>query len=242
MKNEILRLRSLGYSYKAIQKELGCALSTISYHCINNGVNLPKPNPNKLSNELITKIKQECLIKNKNLVAKELGLSEKVVYKYGNGINKLRDTSIKKQFLIRKSTCLYCGKETDGKKFCDAKCNGQHRHNQAYFDFLNNNEKYCVGYYTAKNFKDFFLKEQNNKCAICGIEPIWMNKEMVFVLDHIDGDCSNNKRKNLRLICPNCDAQTDTFKSKTKHSKRRDYIKENIIKNIKKEYGGNLAG
>jgi len=30
-------------------------------------------------------------------------------------------------------------------------------------------------------------------------------------LDHIDGDCCNNEEGNLRLLCPNCDAQTDTF-------------------------------
>lgn len=61
----------------------------------------------------------------------------------------------------------------------------------------------------------------------------------MFVLDHIDGDCSNNKRENLRLICPNCDSQTSTFKLKTKNSKRRNYIRENIIKKFN---GGNLAG
>jgi predicted transcriptional regulator len=33
MKDQILLLRSLGYSYKEIKNELGCSLSTISYHC-----------------------------------------------------------------------------------------------------------------------------------------------------------------------------------------------------------------
>ncbi len=33
MKDEILKLRSEGKSYKFIQRTLGCALSTISYHC-----------------------------------------------------------------------------------------------------------------------------------------------------------------------------------------------------------------
>jgi len=76
-----------------------------------------------------------------------------------------------------------------------------------------------------------FLDEQEGKCIICGNPPVWMDKKLVFVIDHIDGDCSNNKRKNLRFICPNCDSQTDTFKSKTKNSKRRDYLKENLEKN-----------
>lgn len=33
MKEEIIRLRNEGKSYSQIQKELGCAQSTISYHC-----------------------------------------------------------------------------------------------------------------------------------------------------------------------------------------------------------------
>jgi hypothetical protein len=48
----------------------------------------------------------------------------------------------------------------------------------------------------------------------------------------IDGDASNNLRSNIRMICPNCDSQTDTFKSKNKNSKRRNYWKEKIINNL----------
>ena len=41
-----------------------------------------------------------------------------------------------------------------------------------------------------------------------------------FILDHIDGDASNNFEFNLRLICPNCDSQLDTYKSRNKNSAR----------------------
>jgi hypothetical protein len=139
---------------------------------------------------------------------------------------------------MEKNICINCGAESKnfkGKKFCSSKCSSEYSHKEAYRNFLENNEKYCNGHYTAKNFKDFILKEQNNKCAICDSPPLWMNKKLVFVLDHIDGDASNNMRYNLRLICPNCDSQTDTFKSKTKHSKRRDYIRENIKKKYSKD-------
>jgi len=58
-----------------------------------------------------------------------------------------------------------------------------------------------------------------NKCAICGIK-IWNNKPICLELDHIDGDNSNHKRKNLRLLCPNCHSQTNTYRGKnSKHKK-----------------------
>ena len=49
---------------------------------------------------------------------------------------------------------------------------------------------------------------------------IWNNKPINFILDHIDGDASNNWKDNLRLICPNCDSQLDTYKSRSKNSAR----------------------
>ena len=66
----------------------------------------------------------------------------------------------------------------------------------------------------------YIYQKQDNKCAICGMKNTWNEKELHFVLDHIDGDASNNWESNLRLICPNCDSQLDTFKSKNKHSVR----------------------
>lgn len=132
--------------------------------------------------------------------------------------------------------CEYCGKEFNTKnpkaKCCSNECSHAKLHDDAYKDFLENNEKYCKGNYTPKWFKKEFLKEQNNVCAICGCKPEHNGKPLVFVLDHIDGDASNNKRENLRMICPNCDSQLDTFKSKNKNSTRRNYWKEHILKNI----------
>lgn len=52
---------------------------------------------------------------------------------------------------------------------------------------------------------------------------MWNDKELIFILDHIDGDASNNKRNNFRLICPNCDSQLDTYKSKNKNGSRYYY-------------------
>jgi hypothetical protein len=35
-------------------------------------------------------------------------------------------------------------------------------------------------------------------------------------IDHKDGDPYNNHHSNLRLICPNCHSQTNTFKNRNK--------------------------
>ena len=49
-------------------------------------------------------------------------------------------------------------------------------------------------------------------------------------MDHVDGDASNSCRDNLRLICPNCDSQLETYKSKNKKSKR--YYKKAYYNNL----------
>jgi hypothetical protein len=54
------------------------------------------------------------------------------------------------------------------------------------------------------------LKEQDNKCLICHIDS-WNEKPIKFHLDHMDGNRNNNSKENLRLICPNCHSQTDTY-------------------------------
>lgn len=54
-----------------------------------------------------------------------------------------------------------------------------------------------------------------NKCSICGIEE-WMGRPIVCELDHANGNRYDHRLENLRLLCPNCHSQTDTYCGRNK--------------------------
>jgi hypothetical protein len=124
-------------------------------------------------------------------------------------------------------TCLNCGKQfhteySSYKKFCSLPCFNEYKKKKHYEDYLKDQERYDKSMHMSW-IKPHILQEQNNKCAICGCDSTWQGKPLVFILDHIDGHAYNNKRCNLRLVCPNCDSQLDTYKSKNKNSDRVYY-------------------
>jgi Zn finger protein HypA/HybF involved in hydrogenase expression len=53
------------------------------------------------------------------------------------------------------------------------------------------------------------------RCEIC-MNTEWNGKPIPLQLDHVDGNHTNHKIQNLRILCPNCHAQTDTWCSKNK--------------------------
>jgi 5-methylcytosine-specific restriction endonuclease McrA len=57
-------------------------------------------------------------------------------------------------------------------------------------------------------FKHFGWEE---KCKECGQSNIHNGKHLTLQLDHINGDSADNRIENLKLLCPNCHSQTETF-------------------------------
>ncbi len=54
-------------------------------------------------------------------------------------------------------------------------------------------------------------KEIEYRCAICDNVGEHLRKPLVLQLDHINGISTDQRRDNLRWLCPNCHSQTDTF-------------------------------
>lgn len=125
--------------------------------------------------------------------------------------------------------CLYCGQEIPiGQKYCSVICcnasrwiktkqqierTGMYPHSEKMND---TNRK------TARKY----MEEVNgHKCSICG-NTEWNGRPIPLVTDHIDGDSTNHAVTNLRLICPNCDAQSDTYKFRNARKSTRRWRKK----------------
>ena len=51
------------------------------------------------------------------------------------------------------------------------------------------------------------------KCEICGLTE-WNGEPIPLELDQVNGRSDDNRLENLRLVCPNCHAQTPTYRGK----------------------------
>jgi 5-methylcytosine-specific restriction endonuclease McrA len=54
---------------------------------------------------------------------------------------------------------------------------------------------------------------KEHKCEICKLTE-WNNFPIPLELNHIDGNKHNHLLENLEIICPNCHAQTSTYRGK----------------------------
>lgn len=60
----------------------------------------------------------------------------------------------------------------------------------------------------------------NYKCSFCQNPGLWNGKDLSLQLDHINGDSTDNRIENLRLLCPNCHSQTKTYSGKNNGFKK----------------------
>lgn len=96
--------------------------------------------------------------------------------------------------------------------------------------FKKEGEPFCEDSLTNPSCVKSLILKKNllpYKCAICNMDPYWNGKDLKLQLDHINGIRTDHRLENLRLVCPNCHSQTDTFCAKNK--KRKFPSKEEII-------------
>lgn len=90
----------------------------------------------------------------------------------------------------------------------------------------------------STKLKKFLIKFKllSEECSECGLLPEWNGKKLVLQLDHIDGNRNNNYLDNLRILCPNCHTQTETFSGRNSRIStpvKKSHKKIKVIKRCK---------
>src|ERR1044072_6212515 len=121
-------------------------------------------------------------------------------------------------------TCDGCGVELvprHQQNFCSNKCQRAMERAENTRRWLETGQAPYAGGQFGHYIKRYIFEDQHGCCGICGSPAHWMGMRLILVLDHIDGDSTNNARENLRMVCPNCDSQLPTFKSKNRGNGRQ---------------------
>ena len=66
--------------------------------------------------------------------------------------------------------------------------------------------------YNNKNLKQRLYDEglKERMCEKCGQDEWWYDEKIGLIVDHINGISNDNRLKNLRILCPNCNATLPT--------------------------------
>ena len=79
-------------------------------------------------------------------------------------------------------------------------------------------------YRSTDKLKKRLIKEGllHYSCSKCGISE-WNGVGLSLHLDHVNGISNDNRIENLRLLCPNCHSQTETYAGKNIKKKKKTY-------------------
>lgn len=128
-----------------------------------------------------------------------------------------------RRILIRK--CLNCKEETKNAKYCNNKCQKAYEWKKQK-EHIKKVKAVTTGPHAVTAAKKYLLETRGLQCEICKLRE-WREKPIPIILDHVNGKSDDWSLKNLRLICPNCDAQTTTYKNRNKgngrHYRRQRY-------------------
>jgi endogenous inhibitor of DNA gyrase (YacG/DUF329 family) len=99
------------------------------------------------------------------------------------------------------------------RRFCSLRCQGGYIANKIVSAWKKGEHTGCVkGGHIASPVRSYLFQKHNKKCMICGWSEVNPTTGRIpLTVHHIDGDWSNNKEKNLQLLCPNCHSLTPTY-------------------------------
>lgn len=79
----------------------------------------------------------------------------------------------------------------------------------------------------SSTIRNYLLEQADYKCTVCGFnERHPSDGSCILEIDHINGDSTDHRPENLRVLCPNCHALTSTYKARNIGKGRKNRYKE----------------
>ena len=116
--------------------------------------------------------------------------------------------------------CLLCKNELKNRwqqKYCSNKCQAEYQYRACISAWRTNSRKSMLKVATkniSRHLKRYLIETHGERCSQCGWDKRHpLTNRVPLEVDHIDGDADNNTQSNLRIICPNCHALTNSFRN-----------------------------
>lgn len=120
--------------------------------------------------------------------------------------------------------CKYCLGEVKGnaKTYCSVACQQKSQNREKIDLWLDGKWDGSSAQGASLIVKNFLLNQCRHKCSKCGWKEVNATTgKAPLEINHIDGDCTNNRPENLEILCPNCHSLTSNYRALNKNSKRK---------------------
>ena len=115
--------------------------------------------------------------------------------------------------------CLHCSEliGRNSKKYCSRLCQKLYRRRLYIDKWLSGEVSGNIGIQSidlSSYVRKYLLEQAKYSCSLCGYSKRHkITGNYILSIDHIDGNHKNSRPENLRVLCPNCHAETETYGS-----------------------------
>lgn len=103
---------------------------------------------------------------------------------------------------------------SSGRTYCKECWYGEDRHNKV-GEWLSGKFSGGTDYGLSETIRNYLLKINKYRCSSCGFNKTHPSDgKTILEINHINGDGTDHRFKNLEVLCPNCHALTNTYRGR----------------------------